>query len=188
MSFPLYYAFDGAAPPKRTGAAHATIYPYGPFRAGDGKQVMFGLQNEREWAIFCDKVLMQPALATAPRFASNALRTAARAQVDEVIHAAFAGLTAPQVVERLDAAGIANARINDIAEVWRHPQLAARQRWTEVGTSQGTVPALRPPAGLDGVEARMDPVPALGEHTEHVLRELGYDAATIGRLHAEQAI
>jgi itaconate CoA-transferase len=188
MSFPLYYAFEGAAPPKRTGAAHATIYPYGPFRAGDGKQVMFGLQNEREWAIFCDKVLVQPTLATDPRFASNALRTAARAQVDEVIHVAFAGLTAPQVVERLDAAGIANARINDIAEVWAHPQLAARQRWTEVGTSQGVVPALRPPAGLDGVDARMDPVPALGEHTEYVLRELGYDDATIGRLRAEQAI
>ena len=188
MSFPLYYAFEGAAPPKRTGASHATIYPYGPFRAGDGKLVMFGLQNEREWATFCDKVLGQPALATDARFASNGLRTAARAQVDEVIHGAFASFTAAQVVERLDAAGIANARINDIAEVWQHPQLAARNRWTTVGTSAGPVPALKPPAGLDGVEPRMDPVPALGEHTATVLRELGYTDEAIAGLRAQSAI
>jgi crotonobetainyl-CoA:carnitine CoA-transferase CaiB-like acyl-CoA transferase len=149
---------------------------------------MFGLQNEREWATFCDKVLGQSGLATDARFASNALRTAARAQVDEVIHAAFASFTAAQVVERLDAAGIANARINDIAEVWQHPQLAARNRWTTVGTSAGTVPALKPPAGLDGVEPRMDPVPALGEHTEAVLRELGYTGGAIAALRAQSAI
>ncbi len=188
MNFPLYYAFEGAAPPKRTGASHATIYPYGPFRAGDGKLVMFGLQNEREWATFCAQVLGQPGLATDARFASNALRTAARAEVDEVIHAAFASLTAPQVVERLDTAGIANARINDVAEVWQHPQLAARGRWTTVGTSAGTVPALKPPAGLDGVEPRMDPVPALGEHTEAVLHELGYTDEAIAGLRAQSAI
>ena len=63
MSYPLYYAFDGAPPPPRTGAAHATIYPYGPFPTGDGGTVMMGLQNEREWVNFCDKVLLQPALA-----------------------------------------------------------------------------------------------------------------------------
>ncbi len=188
MSFPLYYAFEGAAPPKRTGAAHATIYPYGPFRAGDGKLVMFGLQNEREWAIFCDKVLLQPGLATDARFASNALRTGARAALDEVIHSAFANLTAPEVVARLDAAGIANARINDIAEVWQHPQLAARGRWTTVGTEKGVVPALRPPAGLDGIEPRMDPVPALGQHTDAVLGELGYSAEAIAGLRAAGAV
>ncbi len=188
MSFPLYYAFEGAAPPKRTGAAHATIYPYGPFRAGDGKLVMFGLQNEREWAIFCDKVLLQPGLATDARFASNALRTGARAALDEVIHSAFANLSAPEVVARLDAAGIANARINDIAEVWQHPQLAARGRWTTVGTEKGVVPALRPPAGLDGIEPRMDPVPALGQHTDAVLGELGYSAEAIADLRAQGAV
>ena len=188
MSFPLYYAFEGAAPPKRTGAAHATIYPYGPFRAGDGKLVMFGLQNEREWAIFCDKVLLQPGLATDARFASNALRTGARTALDEVIHSAFANLSAPEVVARLDAAGIANARINDIAEVWQHPQLAARGRWTTVGTEKGVVPALRPPAGLDGVEPRMDPVPALGQHTDAVLGELGYSAEAIAGLRAAGAV
>jgi crotonobetainyl-CoA:carnitine CoA-transferase CaiB-like acyl-CoA transferase len=120
----IFYAFEGASPPKRTGAAHATIYPYGPFQAGDGRLVMFGLQNEREWAVFCDKVLGQPALATDPRFASNSARTNDRAALDEVIHAALATMTAAEVVARLDASGIANARINDIAEVWQHPQLA----------------------------------------------------------------
>jgi itaconate CoA-transferase len=188
MSFPLYYAFEGASPPGRTGAAHATIYPYGPFHAGDGKFVMFGLQNEREWTVFCDKVLGQPGLATDPRFASNAARANDRAALDEVIHPALASMTAAEVVARLDAAGIANARINDIADVWQHPQLAARSRWTTVGTPKGDVPALKPPAGLDGVEPRMDPVPALGEHTELVLGELGYTRGAISALRAEGAI
>ena len=188
MSFPLYYAFEGQSPPRRTGAAHATIYPYGPFRAGDGKLVMFGLQNEREWAVFCDKVLRQPGLATDHRFASNALRVNARAELDEVIHAALASLTAPEVVARLDAAGIANARINDVGEVWEHPQLRARGRWTSVGTPKGSVPALKPPAGLDGVSPRMDPVPALGEHTEAVLGELGYSPQSIAALRAAGAV
>ena len=188
MSFPLYYAFEGASPPRRTGAAHATIYPYGPFHAGDGKFVMFGLQNEREWTVFCDKVLGQPGLATDPRFASNAARANDRAALDEVIHAALASMTAAEVVARLDAAGIANARINDIADVWQHPQLAARSRWTTVGTPKGDVPALKPPAGLDGVEPRMDPVPALGEHTDRVLGELGYSGGAISALRAEGAI
>jgi crotonobetainyl-CoA:carnitine CoA-transferase CaiB-like acyl-CoA transferase len=123
-----------------------------------------------------------------PRFASNAARVAARAELDEVIHAALAVFAAQEVVARLDAAGIANARINDVAEVWAHPQLAARGRWTEVDTPQGKVPALRPPAGLDGVEPRMDPVPALGEHTEAVLRELGYGEESIAGLRAQSAI
>ena len=188
MSFPLYYAFDGASPPPRTGAAHATIYPYGPFPAGDGKLVMLGLQNEREWQVFCEKVIAQPALATDPRFASNANRTRARTELRAIIVAAFAPLTAEMVVERLDAAQIANARLNDVGEVWKHPQLEARERWTEVGSSAGSLPALLPPALPAGFTPRMDPVPALGEHTERVLAELGYDAAAIARLRVERAI
>jgi crotonobetainyl-CoA:carnitine CoA-transferase CaiB-like acyl-CoA transferase len=187
-SYPLYYAFEGAAPPPRTGAAHATIYPYGPFPTGaDGGSVMLGLQNEREWVNFCAKVLQQPDLATDPRFAGNASRVAKRTALRELIVAAFEPLTAPQVVERLEAAQIANARVNTMQDVWAHPQLAARQRWREVGSPAGPLPALLPPGTWD-VGPRMDPVPALGEHTDGVLAELGIDAAAVQALRAAEAI
>lgn len=188
MSYPLYYAFDGATPPPRSGAAHATIYPYGPFAAGDGKTVMLGLQNEREWKVFCERVLEQPALATDPRFASNASRVAARDELHAVIVATFAPLSAEQVVGRLDAAQIANARVNTMAEVWAHPQLAARGRWASVETPGGPVPALLPPGIGDAAEARMDPVPALGQHTTALLSELGFANEHIDKLRAESAI
>ena len=170
MGSPLYYTLDGAPPPARSGASHATICPYGPFPAGDGKTVMLGLQNEREWGAFCETVLRQPALAHDARFGSNALRHAARAEVHDIIIAAFASLTAAEVLQRLDAAGIANAQVNTMADVWAHPQLAARGRWVDVDTPVGTVPALLP-AGRD--DWRMDAVPALGEHTAAILAELG---------------
>ncbi len=176
MTYPLYYASNGASPPPRAGAAHATIYPYGPFATGDGKTVMLGLQNEREWVNFCDQVLQQPALATDARFNANAKRTAARADLKALIEQAFAAMTAAQVVDRLDAAGIANAQVNGMADVWAHPQLQARGRWTEVATPAGPVPALLPPGCSD---ARMDAVPALGQHTGSVLAGLGYSAEQI---------
>jgi len=186
-SYPLYYAFDGAAPPPRTGAAHATIYPYGPFPTGDGGTVMLGLQNEREWVNFCDVVLQRPELATDPRFVGNANRVAERDALRALIVAAFALLSTPAVLERLETAKIANARVNTMHDVWAHPQLAARGRWREVGTSAGPVPALLPPGSWD-VEPRMDPVPALGEHTDVVLAELGYDVHEIDALHAAGAV
>ncbi len=188
MSYPLYYAYDGAPPPPRTGAAHATIYPYGPFVAGDGKIVMLGLQNEREWAVFCEQVLRNAALATDARFASNSQRTAARDELRDIIVDAFASLTAAEVVARLDGAGIANARMNDMQEVWEHAQLSARKRWTEVGSPAGPIPALIPPAMPHDVTPRMDPIPALGEHSDAILRELGYDESAIARLRADGAI
>ena len=188
MSYPLYYAFDGAEPPPRTGAAHATIYPYGPFPAGDGKVVMLGLQNEREWAVFCRDVLLRPELATDERFATNSQRSAARDALGAIIADAFRPLTSAQVIDRLDAAGIANARMNDMREVCAHPQLAARRRWVDVDTPAGKVPALVPP-GLPPVPSpRMDPVPALGAQTDAILRELGYDDAAIERLAAERVV
>jgi crotonobetainyl-CoA:carnitine CoA-transferase CaiB-like acyl-CoA transferase len=188
-SYPLYYAFDGAAPPPRTGAAHATIYPYGPFPTGaDGGSVMLGLQNEREWANFCAKVLQQPELATDARFSGNAKRVAAREELRALIVEAFRPLTAPQVVERLEAAQIANARVNTMQEVWDHPQLQARGRWREVGSPVGTLPALLPPGSWDDGDPRLDPVPALGEHTDAILAELGLDAAAIDALRAAEAI
>jgi itaconate CoA-transferase len=184
MSFPLYYAFDGAEAPPRAGAAHATIYPYGPFEACDGKSVMLGLQNEREWQVFCARVLEQPGLATDPRFDTNAKRNAARAELRAIILSVFATLDAAQLTARLDAAGIANARVNAMADVWAHPQLAARKRWTEVDTPAGPVPALVPPGAT---EARMDAIPALGAHTDAILAELGCDADQIARLRAQGA-
>lgn len=185
MGFPMYYAFEGAAPPPRAGAAHATIYPYGPFPTGDGNTVMLGLQNEREWAVFCDTVLAQPELARHPDYASNSLRNANRAALREHIVAAFAELTAGQVIARLDATRIANARVNTMADVWTHPQLAARERWRQVDTPVGAVPALLPPGATD---ARMDAVPGLGEHTDAILRELGVDAGRIASMRDAGAI
>lgn len=188
MSFPMYYAYDGAAPPPRAGASHATIYPYGPFAAGDGKSVMLGLQNEREWAVFCEQVLQQPALAKDARFDANAKRSAARAEVRALIETAFGKLSAAQVIERLEAAGIANAQVNTMADLWAHPQLAARQRWTEVSTPVGPVPALLPPGAPDEAHVRMDAIPSVGQHSEAILRELGYGAQDIAQLKTESAI
>ena len=187
MSYPLYYAYDGAEPPPRTGAAHATIYPYGPFSAGDGKVVMLGLQNEREWQVFCAKVLEQPELARDARFASNALRVAAREALHRLIVAAFAGLSAEQVVARLDAAQIANARVNTMSDLWAHPQLKARSRWVDVDTPAGKVPALLPPGAPNAATVRMDAVPALGQHSEALLAEFGFTAEIDG-LRADGAI
>ncbi|OIQ71115.1 formyl-coenzyme A transferase [mine drainage metagenome] len=188
MGYPLYYSLDGAAPPKRTGASHATIYPYGPFPAGDGKTVMLGLQNEREWKAFCEQVLQQPELVTDKRFASNPKRAAQRAVLYQLIVQAFSGLSAAQVVQRLDTAQIANAQVNTMAEVWAHPQLQARGRWTSVDTSVGTVPVLLPPGSSTARPPRMDAVPALCQHTPAILAELGYSDAQIAALHAEGAV
>lgn len=187
MSYPLYYAFDGAEPPQRTGASHATIYPYGPFPARDGKTVMLGIQNEREWAAFCEKVLARPELASDPRFSGVSKRAAARAVLQPIIVEVFSRLSAEELVQRLDAAQIANARVNDMREVWNHPQLRARKRWDEVDTPEGPVTSLLPP-GLMGGEARMDRVPALGEHTEAILAELGLSPAQIAALSSAKAI
>jgi itaconate CoA-transferase len=185
MSNPLYYAFDGAPPPPRAGASHATIYPYGPFAAGDGKSVMLGLQNEREWAVFCDKVLELPELAADPRFSTNSRRSDARVELHSIVTQVFSRLTSGQVIARLDETQIANARMNDMHDLWAHPQLKARSRWVEVNSSAGMIPALLPP-GMD--EANMGDVPALGEHTEAILTELGYGNDAIDSLKEEHAI
>jgi itaconate CoA-transferase len=180
MGFPLYYSFDGAPPPPRAGAAHATIYPYGPFDAADGR-VMMAIQNEREWARFCDRFLRRPELAEHPDYASNARRDANRATLGRLIAARFAQLTTAEATELLAAVPVAYARVNTMAEVWAHPQLAARDRWHEVGTPAGPVPALAPP-GLVDPTPRMDPVPALGEHTRPILGELGLTEADVDAL------
>lgn len=175
MGYPLYYTMEGAPPPARTGASHATIYPYGPFDTRDGT-VLFGLQNEREWSAFCDRVLMKPDLMSREDFASNKNRAANREALRQIITDNFSDLTSAEVISRLNAAGIANGRVNEMSGFWEHPQLEARGRWRAVGTEFGSVPALLPPLASDAFEPRMDPVPSLGQHTAAVLAELEEEA------------
>jgi itaconate CoA-transferase len=173
MGFPLNYAMYGGSSPARAGASHAAIAPYGPFRCAGGEQAFLGVQNEREWARFCDTVLEQPELASDDRFGTNTLRVDNRAELTAYIEAAFADLSADEVVDRLERSGIANARLRDLAGLAAHPQLAARDRWREVGSPVGPLRALVPPAMLDGEEPALGPIPTVGEHTEAILAELG---------------
>jgi itaconate CoA-transferase len=188
MSYPLYYSFEGAQQPERTGSSHATIYPYGSFPTGDGKTVMLGVQNEREWHVFCDRILERPELKSDSRFLTNPLRTANRCDLHKVISELFSKLTSTQILDRLNAAQIANSRINEISDVWSHAQLKERKRWVEIDTPAGKIPALLPPGVPDGLSANMGAVPELGAHTDAILAELGYDSAAIGRLRSENAI
>jgi itaconate CoA-transferase len=174
MGFPMYFAMDGAAPPQRNGAGHATIYPYGPYKTADGG-VMLGLQNDREWTAFATDVLQRSDLSGDDRFKGNSGRANHRDVLEPVILATFSTLTTEEAIARLERAGIATARISDMAALWAHPQLAARQRWGEIGSPAGPLPALKPVSG-DGWEPRLDPVPALGEHTETILAEFGLDS------------
>jgi itaconate CoA-transferase len=179
MGYPLYYTHFGGTAPARTGPNHATIVPYGRYKTGDGKSIMLGLQNEREWAVFCEKVLLQPKLAQDPRYGSNSRRAAKRSEINALITEVFATLTTKQVIERLDASGIANARINTPDEVWEHPQLKARDRWREMDSPVGLLATLLPAVTMPDFETRIDAVPALGEHTERILSELGYTSGDI---------
>ena len=188
MSFPLYYAYQGANPPPRNGASHATIYPYGPFKTGDGKTVMLGLQNEREWLQFCEIVLENAALTQDERFDRNFKRNENRAELLKIIDACFSKLTAEQLIARLDQAQIANAHLNDMEGLWKHEQLKARERFTEVATPNGPITALLPPGLNDSYDYRMDPIPAVGEHTDSILKELGITDSEITNMRSSGAI
>ncbi|MDY7791851.1 CaiB/BaiF CoA-transferase family protein [Burkholderia ubonensis] len=188
MGFPMYYAIDGQPPPSRSGASHATIFPYGPFATGDGKTVILGLQHEREWKVFCSDVLGLPLLADDRRFASNSQRIEHRAELAALIRETFSSLTAEELTARLDAAGIANAHLNDMQEVWTHPQLAARNRWASVSTEKGLVPVLLPPGADASSPPALRAVPSLGEHTDAILAELGFTGSQIQQMHATSAI
>jgi len=179
MGYAMYYTMGGQ-PPPRTGASHAAIAPYGPYHTADG-DVIFGIHNNREWATFARDVLERSALAGDPRFQSNHLRVTHRAEMDAEINAVFRTLASAEVVRRLDAAQIANARMNSVGQFIEHPQLRQRGAWREIDSPAGPLPALVPPVRMDGVEPAMGAVPALGQHTDAILGELGFDAATIGR-------
>ena len=180
------WGYDGTLT-ERAPTSHPLLVPYGAHRARDG-QVIFGLQNEREWVIFCTRILERPELATDPRFASNVARRENRAALTALIEADFAARSVAEVVERLDRAGIANGRLNGPRELWEHAQLQARDRWREVATPAGPVRALLPPVTFADSEAPMGAVPALGADTDAVLGEIGYAAAEIARLRAAGAV
>jgi itaconate CoA-transferase len=188
MSHPLNYTHFGGTAPRRSGSDHATIVPYGRFKCGDGAYVMLGIQNEREWVKFCTGVLAMPELATDDRYNNNTKRNERRAEVIALIEGVFSAMTAAQVVNKLDAADIANARINTPEEVWEHAQLKARDRWREIDSPAGRLPTLLPPTTMSGFEARLDAVPAIGEHTDRILSDVGYSAAEIARLRENQAV
>ncbi|MEP6835837.1 MAG: CaiB/BaiF CoA-transferase family protein, partial [Gemmatimonas sp.] len=179
MSHPLYATTYGGSPLPRSGARHATIAPYGPFAASDGGTVYLGIQNEREWIRFCSDVIAHSSLANDPRFVNNTLRVENREVLEATINAVFATLTTPEIVARLDAADIAQARLNTVEEFAAHPQLAARNRWREIDSPAGPLRALVPPVMMDALEPVMGAVPALGAHTDSILETLGYDHATI---------
>jgi itaconate CoA-transferase len=188
MMFPLYYAHFGGVPFTRSGPNHATIFPYGPFRAGDGKVVIIGIQNEPEWKVFCERVLKRPELSGDPRFDTNSRRIANREVLGLMIEEAFAQLKMKDLLELLDAAGIANSQMNNLEEVWNHPQLASRKRWRTVESGAGPIPVLLPPAMPSGAEPRLDRIPELGANVEALLTELGYSRPEIAGLRAEQVV
>jgi itaconate CoA-transferase len=168
----------GGSPPPRSGASHATIAPYGPYETKD-ERVIFGVHNNREWAAFCTLVLERPELAHDPRFQSNKLRVEHRRAMDSAILDVFRKLTAGEAIERLNSAGIANARINSVSQFIDHPQLATRNAWRRVDSPVGPLPALIPPVRISGIDPVMGSIPALGQHSESILAELGFDARTI---------
>jgi itaconate CoA-transferase len=174
MSQPYFYSVYGGRPVERTGARHASISPYGPYPAAGGSQVFLGIQNQREWAVLCEKILGRPELITDERFATNPDRVAHDGELTAIISAVFSAIPADELAARLDAAGLANARLRTPAEFAEHPQLAARDRWREVGTPHGPVRALLPPVTVPGREPVMGAVPAVGQHTAAIRAELGF--------------
>jgi itaconate CoA-transferase len=188
MGFPAYFTAYGGEAPPRTGAHHATIVPYGPFKAGDGGTVFLSIQNEREFQRFCGTVLGNQAIAGDPRFSSGPARAKNREAMHAEIERVFSKLRSGEVIQRLEAAEIANAKLNSMQEFWDHPQLKARERWVELGSPAGQIRATKPPFNLDGFEPRMDAVPVLGAHSRGILSELGFAPREIDRMKTENVI
>ncbi|WP_216693903.1 CaiB/BaiF CoA transferase family protein [Dietzia psychralcaliphila] len=188
MGAPAYYTRYGGSSPKRTGASHATIAPYGPVATGDGGSVLLAIQNQREWSRLCVTVLHRPDLVDDARFATNPDRVAHRDELEPIITEAVKEFTADELASALDEASIANARMNSMDQLWEHPVLTGCDRWRDVVTPGGAIAALLPPASLGGIEARMGPVPGLGEQTDSIVAGLGRSSQEIARLRAASII
>ena len=188
MGYPAYYTSYGGSPPPRTGAKHAAIAPYGPFTAADGKAVYLSIQNEREWQRFCEQVLERPGLTQDSRFNSNSQRVHHRAELEQIIHSVFQMSDSQTMIQRLENAQIACGRLNSVEEFLQHPQLAARERWREIDSPAGPLRALLPPLNMENFEPSMGAVPALGQHTDAILNELGFDANTISQWREKKII
>jgi crotonobetainyl-CoA:carnitine CoA-transferase CaiB-like acyl-CoA transferase len=173
MSYPAYYTEGAGKPLVRTGTRHATIAPYGPFKTGNGRVVFFGIQNQREWEALCAHVLEDAALASDPRFSSNPQRMQNRDALEALIEQHFSTLTGEQVIQRLDAASIANADMNTVEAFLEHPQLHARDRVRKVGSPNGPLTSFLPAITIPGVTPVMGDIPAVGEHSDTILAELG---------------
>ncbi len=183
MGAPALLTDGSGREPGRAGAQHATIAPYGPFTARDGRTIVVAVQNQREWASFCAVVLGDPHLAADERFARNSARVAHREELDKRIARRFAELDAPAAVDLLDRAGVAHARLNTMAEFLNHPDLSKGDRWRQITTPGGPVRALTPPVRLGPFQPQMGPVPAVGQHTDTILAELGFDPHQIAQFH-----
>ena len=188
MEFPAYYAMYDGEEPQRSGARHAAIAPYGPFECANGGKIFFGVQNEREWERFCEAVLGRPEMTRDELFDNNSRRVENREALEEEISAILGGLSSEEAIERLERAGIANARIRTVQEFIEHPQLAARDRWREVGSPADSLHALLPPVAMENAEPVMARIPGVGEHTDEILGELCYDEAAVVALRREAAI
>jgi formyl-CoA transferase len=188
MSQPAYYTRYGGTQPPRVGAQHATIAPYGPYTAADGKDVLLAIQNEREWRALCEQFLARPDLVDDPRFATGSARVVQREELNALVSERFLCVDSAEAMALLDEANIANSGVNSVTEFLTHPVLAERDRWRDVQIPGAVVQALLPPANLAGISPRMDPVPAAGQHTEDILTALGYSAHDIDRLRADGVI
>ncbi|MGI5224588.1 CaiB/BaiF CoA transferase family protein [Actinoallomurus sp. CA-142502] len=188
MGQPAYYTRYGGTQPPRIGTGHPTIAPYGAYTTADGGQVLFSIQNEREWGALCDRFLERPDLVDDPRFATGSARVAHRDELDAIVAERFRRSGSAEVMAALDAIGVANAEVDDVEGFLGHPVLASRDRWRDVRIPGGMVQALRPPADLEGIDPRMEAVPGVGEHTEKILTELGHDEADIEHLRADGVI
>jgi len=188
MGAPAYYTAYGGVEPTRSGASHATIAPYELFVSEDEEEIYLAIQNDREWGRFCEQVLERSDLTQDPRFVSNAMRVLHRPVLHALIAESFAGMAAAVIIARLDGAGIASARRNSVDGFLLHPQLVERDRWHTIDSPAGRVRALMPPVQMDGVEPAFGPVPALGQHTDQILGELGFDAGTLETWRKERMI